>query len=302
MIGLIGYNFCGDVNALDPSPTGITNIQRTKISSGVVNHFNLSSNGSMDFDDTIPASWNFSTIINAGFNGNLNGGSLAEIGSQITSVRVKRREKGAFEWITLYETVINTLDDLSFSYIDRLNINFKEYEYAFVPVMESVEGNYITNDVVSNFKGIYICDANTIYKFKYGVAYNSNDRVQQVGVFTPFGRRMPVVVSNGLLNYETGNISGKIINKSFEKTGKIDRNAIQQEKTALLDYLTNKEPKIIKDWNGNAWLVYITGNPSVTYSNEYGMGIMDVSADWTEIGSMNSKSDLYDANMIPTED
>ena len=70
----------------------------------------------------------------------------------------------------------------------------------------------------------------------------------------------------------------------------------------MLDYLTNKEPKIIKDWNGNAWLVYITGNPSVTYSNEYGMGIMDVSADWTEIGSMNSKSDLYDANMIPTED
>ena len=69
-----------------------------------------------------------------------------------------------------------------------------------------------------------------------------------------------------------------------------------------LNFLTNKKPKLIKDWNGNAWLCYITGNPSVTYDNNYGMGVTTVDTAWTEIGDPTNKSDLYAAGMIPTEE
>ena len=57
--------------------------------------------------------------------------------------------------------------------------------------------------------------------------------------------------------------------------------------------LTNKKPKIIKDWNGQAWLCIITGNPSTSYISNTGMGLMSISADWTEVGDVNNQDDLY---------
>ena len=63
----------------------------------------------------------------------------------------------------------------------------------------------------------------------------------------------------------------------------------------------NKKPKIIKDMNGNNWLVYFTGNPTVTYDNNYAQGMLKVSAQWTEVGDPNDKTDLYENGLIPTK-
>lgn len=47
------------------------------------------------------------------------------------------------------------------------------------------------------------------------------------------------------------------------------------------------------------WLVYITGNPSVSFDDHSGMGWNTMAADWTEIGNPNIKQDMYEAGMIP---
>ena len=65
--------------------------------------------------------------------------------------------------------------------------------------------------------------------------------------------------------------------------------------------MTNKRPKIIKDFNGNAWLIYIIDNVSIDYKNNWGMGIADIAATWIETGDVNNKSDLYKNGLIPTE-
>ena len=39
MIGLLGYNFCSDGNALDPMPTSVNNITTTTIQNGIYDHF-----------------------------------------------------------------------------------------------------------------------------------------------------------------------------------------------------------------------------------------------------------------------
>lgn len=54
--------------------------------------------------------------------------------------------------------------------------------------------------------------------------------------------------------------------------------------------------------NGNQWLLYITGNPSVSFAEGSGMGWATVSADWTEVGDPNDRHDMYEAGMIPEED
>lgn len=302
MIGLLGYNFFADSDCANPSPTYIADVNDTTIQNGIFNHFNIDSSVSFEYSDIIPDKWDFSTVMDANFEGNINAGNLRDIAANITGYRIKRRVKGDFDWVTLKEETISDVDELSFSWIDRLNLNFTNYEYAFVPMMNTIEGTYIIKEIYSKFEGVYICDASTIYKFMYGVAYGDTDRVQQVNVFTPFGREKPIVISNGLINYETGSITGKIFNNDYESTRQIDRNIIAKNRKIILNYLTNKSPKIIKDWNGNAWLVYIINNPSVQYDSNYGMGVINVTADWVEIGDINSKADLYKNGFIPTEE
>ena len=89
--------------------------------------------------------------------------------------------------------------------------------------------------------------------------------------------------------------------ENFDQNKVTDRKAITKEKEVLLNFLMNKKPKMIKDMNGNKWLVFFTGNPSLSYDNNYGQGMVKVNAEWTEIGDSESKDDLYEAGMIPTK-
>ena len=301
MIGLIGYNFCADGNALDPTPTDVNNITYTRVQNGIFDHFNVSRDTSFDYSSIVPTNWDVNTLMNADFAGNTSAGNVAQVASGVTSVRVKRRIKGTFDWITIREIPVSKPEDMSFVITDNLNAYNVEYEYAFVPMMEDVEGSYIIESILSKFEGVFICDVDTVFKFHAGVEYDTNDAIQQVGVFQPFNRKYPIVVSNSIMQYQTGGIGGWVLPEDYEDTHVFDRSKIVKEKEVLLNFLMNKKPKIIKDMNGNNWLVYFTGNPSVTYDNNYGQGMLKVSAKWTEVGDPNDKTDLYENGLIPTK-
>ena len=301
MIGFLGYNFLKDGNALDPTPTNINNITYARVQNGIFDHFNVTRDISFDYTSIIPADWDFNTVMDAGFNGDINAGNVDNLAANVTSVRIKRRIKGTFEWITLREIPISSPNDLSFIITDNLNAYNVEYEYAWVPMTNDVEGNYIIESILSQFQGVFICDVNNIFKLQAGVEYNNNDANQQVGVFQPYNRKYPVIVSNSLINYQTGTISSWVLPEDFEDSKSLDRLEITKEKEAILKFLMNKKPKIIKDTNGNNWLVYFTGNPSMSYNNNYGQGMVKVNAEWTEVGDPNDKTDLYENGLIPTK-
>lgn len=301
MIGLIGYNFCADGNALDPTPTDVNNITYTRVQNGIFDHFNVNRDTSFDYSSIIPTDWDVNTLMNADFAGNTFAGNVAQVASGVTSVRIKRRVKGTFDWITIHEIPVSKPEDMSFVITDNLNAYNVEYEYAFVPVMEDVEGSYIIESILSKFEGVFICDIDTVFKFYAGVEYDGNDAVQQVGVFQPFNRKYPIIVSNSIMQYQTGSIGGWVLPEDYEDTHVFDRSKIVKEKEVLLNFLMNKKPKILKDMNGNNWLVYFTGNPTITYDNNYGQGMLKVAAQWTEVGDPNDKTDLYENGLIPTK-
>ena len=301
MIGLIGYNFCADGNALDPTPTDVNNITYTRVQNGIFDHFNVSRDTSFDYSSIVPTDWDINTLMNADFAGNTSAGNVAQVASGVTSVRIKRRVKGTFDWIMIREIPVSKPEDLSFVITDNLNAYNVEYEYAFVPVMEDVEGSYIIESILSKFEGVFICDIDTAFKFYAGVEYDDNDAVQQVGVFQPFNRKYPIIVSNSIMQYQTGSIGGWVLPEDYEDTHVFDRSKIVKEKEVLLNFLMNKKPKILKDMNGNNWLVYFTGNPTITYDNNYGQGMLKVEAQWTEVGDPNDKTDLYENGLIPTK-
>lgn len=304
MLGLLGYNFLSDKNALDELPTNVTNITSTKLENGIYDHYNVELEADSDYNNVIPTGWDVNTLMDANFNGNINASSISESASDITEIRIKRRVKGEFDWITIKDVYVDDVSDINIVFNDNTNQSGVQYEYTFVPVMNGVEGGYGISEVWSEFRGVYICDADTIYKFYAGVQYGNTDAVQQIGVYAPFGSKYPVVISNGLINYQTGSVSGYVLpdsNEGVELFTNETRRQLMEQRNELVKFLTNKKAKIIKDWNGQAWLCFITGNPSTSYEQNTGMGLMRVSADWTEIGDVNSEEDLYDTGLLSVE-
>lgn len=298
MLQFVGYNFFSDVNALDSAPSSVDNITSTQLSNAIFDHFNVTKNTGTPFSTTIPANWDYDTILDADFAGNLNAGNVDFLIDQISAIKIKRRVQGTFNWLTLKTIPVNDVEDLTFVFNDFLNAYGVTYEYALVPVLNDIEGNYIINSVFSQFNGVFIGDAEQTFKFLYDVEYGTNARNQQVGTFQPLGKQYPIIVANGLLSYESGSVSATILNDDYEDTGVIDPVAIVQKKTIIKDYLTNKKAKLLKDWSGNVWLCMITDNVQVTYRNGSGMRIPQIQFNWVQIGDASNQSDLYNNGVI----
>lgn len=298
MLQFVGYNFFADVNVLDSAPSSVDNITSTQLSNAIFDHFNVTKNTNTLFSTDIPANWDYDTILDASFDGVLNAGNVDFLVDQISAIKIKRRAQGTFNWLTLKTIPVDNIEDLTFVFNDFLNGYGITYEYALVPVLNDIEGNYIINSVFSQFNGVFIGDAEKTFKFLYDVEYGSNARNQQVGTFQPLGKQYPIIVANGLLSYESGSVSATILNDDYEDTGIIDPSAIVQKKTIIKDYLTNKKAKLLKDFNGNVWLCMVTDNVQVTYRTGSAMSIPQIQFNWVQIGDANNQSDLYANGVI----
>ena len=297
MFQFVGYNFFSDGDALNTAPSNVDNITNVKLTNAIFDHFNVTRNTNTAVSTTIPTQWDYDTVMDADFAGNIEAGNVDFLIEQISAIKIKRRVQGTFNWLTLKTIPVNTVEDLTFVFNDLLNQNNVTYEYALVPIIEDVEGEYIINTVLSRFNGVFIGDAETIYKFLYEVEYGNNQRNQQIGVFQVLGKQYPVFVANGELSYESGSVTATILNEDFQQNG-IDRTAITQLKDAIKDFLTNRKAKILKDWNGNEWLCIVNSNIGVTYKSSYGMGIPVINFEWTEVGDAQSQQDLYNNGIL----
>lgn len=297
MFQFVGYNFFSDGDALNTAPSNVDNITTVNLSNAIFDHFNVTRNTNTAVSTTIPTQWDYDTVMDADFNGNIEAGNVDFLIDQISAIKIKRRVQGTFNWLTLKTIPVNTVEDLTFVFNDLLNQNNVTYEYALVPIIEDVEGEYIINTILSQFNGVFIGDADTIYKFLYEVEYGNNQRNQQIGVFQVLGKQYPVFVANGELSYESGSVTATILNEDFQQNG-INRTAITQRKNAIKDFLTNRKAKILKDWNGNEWLCIVNSNIGVTYKSSFGMGIPVINFEWTEVGDAQNQQDLYNNGIL----
>lgn len=297
MIGFCGYNFCRDIDSLNPFPTNLTNITSTQIQNAIYEHIDISKNVSFSYTNELPE-WDFDTIIDCDFETGVGAGNVDFTLSQLTSIKIKRRKKGDFSWITIQEIPVNSEADLNMVKFDYFVPSNEEFEWALVPILNGVEGQYIVGSLVTEFNGVFISDVTNTFRLDARVSYEGRSSLQSVGQITPLGRRFPVVIKNGEADYEVGTVSGTLLNDSFFINGEINRKEIVDKINSFNSFLKNGKPKIIKDYNGNIWLVLITSNISVSYDNNYGMGIASVSFDWTEQGKYDNEDDLYDNGLI----
>lgn len=292
----LGYDFLRDKYCWQPTPTDFTNINNIRIENGIYDHMNITKDVDFDYTTELPGKWNLQTQFDADFNGTITAGNVDYILAQISSIKVKRRVKGTFDWITLFTVPINKVSDVDFVRYDYIAKNNETYEYAIVPVIGNTEGEYSINSVKSEFYGIFITDNKSSYKFLEGASYSGNERSNQTGIFEPYGSKYPVVIKNGALSYDKGTLTGTVI--TFDANQELDREGTIERLKAIENFLTEPTGKILKDFNGNIWLVSITDNIPVTYYSEVGMGFAQVSFNWNEIGSATDSGDLYYNNLI----
>ena len=63
--------------------------------------------------------------------------------------------------------------------------------------------------------------------------------------------------------------------------------------------IENKKAKILKDFNGNMWLIFCTGAPSISYNSQWGNNMMEMSFQWGEIGDPNNVQDMQNVGLWP---
>lgn len=227
----------------------------------------------------------------------------------ITNILVKRQDVADISgtWLTLYSQPITQASDMNFTFIDFFNQYGKTYKYALVPLLTQqqsgveveVEGGYtVSNKVQSVFDGVFIADSTGSQKCKANVGYGNVDMNQVVGSITPIGAKYPIVITNSQNQYHNGSISGTIVPDDYYFNGNLSRIDMVNKRNELEQFLTNKRAKIIKDWNGNIWLVMIMDNVSCTFNNNYGMGIVNFSTNWVEVGDPTNQQDLQATGLI----
>ena len=261
---------------------------------------------------------------------------------EITKILVKRKdlEDVTGTWLTLFSINITQASDMNFTVIDYFNRCGREYQYALVPIMVQdqsgisveIEGSYTASEEVSsNFDGVFVCDNTGIQKLKAGVEYNDASRRQAVGVIETIGNQYPIIVSNNKLDYFQATLAGYILHEGFysvkdypvlqeliTNTGghiitndnqslvaltyehgmSLNRKQLVAVRQVLEKFLTNKSPKILKDWNGNIWLIAFNSDVSIDFVNEWGMGLAKFSASWSEIGNAEDQQSLQESGLI----
>ena len=290
---LMNYNFLTDKSTIDPSPAYIPMANGVQLTNAIFNSFDLSSNGSMAYSTTIPSEWDSSTIMQTNFNGNVNAGNVDYSTQDLAGVRIKRRIKGTFAWITLYDVAMESASGLAFTKYDLLNQHGVTYEYAFVPYLnDNTECAYIIKEVDSTLDGVFVCSPGSIAKFYGGLSYGTGSMANKTDIFEPLGSQYPVVVSNANTQYYSGSLTATAMTYNQLMNDKFDRYSTSQYLQLLMKFITDKSTKIIKDWNGNLWLAAIVDNAQVSYNNNVGMGIGDVSFNFVEIGSAQDQNTL----------
>ncbi|MDD3267229.1 MAG: hypothetical protein PHC75_08655 [Burkholderiales bacterium] len=292
-----GMSFIGSTNSNFASPIYRDDVDYMEVKNGIIDDLYLTANVTDAYTTEIPTIWDYDTILHAKFEGDLFAGNADFSMNTVSHLRVKRRKKGTYKWVTLFEIPINKKEDFNFTKTDRYARGKTEYEWAIVPVLNGTEGNYNIASLTTSFEGIFIVDANKIYHSKYNIGHINPKRQKPSTVVVPIDRRYPFVISNGEVNYYSGEIKATFIEESVDgEDTAFNFERAWEYRDGFKDWLLNGSPKIIKYDDGRMWLVMVTGD--IDEETDGHWDNVKTTFGFTEIGDCESNQDLYNNGLI----
>lgn len=241
--------------------------------------------GTVNINLTHPKQWDYDTRFYAKFQNNLYAGNVDYASDIVSFIKIKRREATEHKWLTLYQFPIMSNEDFHFELFDQYVQNKHEYYYSLVPVMGSIEGNINQNNIVSSFDDYYILDKNVSYPIHFNVDISETIN-KASSIITTLGRKYPFIVSNGLAEYKSGNMQFYLLPL---KDCMINEDALYAYQEKFNKWIINGEPKIIKGYDEKIYMIKITSNIDITYTDN----LPQYSFEFTEVGNFLDQNDLY---------
>lgn len=297
MNSFLSYNLLSDGNSIDPVPTQNFTVDELTIFNGMIDYFYISKD--VDFEYAEPLSWDDDTIAFADYDYTLNAGNLPQGTLDFTHISIVRNDGDG--WKVLSSKPISALADIGFEYIDNVPVNGLT-KYAFLRIqngqMKTIAGLITETNLCFNF--CYLSERTDTKKLYIDVNYSDTQRVNPNSVFEPIGRKYPIYISNAVTNYQSGRISTNYLNHEYIKNGLSfhNRNLIRRDREEFLNFLMDDNAKLYKDWNSNAWLIMVHGNPSIGYTNTSANGLANIEFSYVQIGDIDNPNDWVEFSLI----
>ena len=210
---------------------------------------------------------------------------------QIILIKLQKNGNNEHEWLKLFEIPISKNTDFDFELFDRYAQANQDYYYSLIPVINSVESNLNKSQIKSEFYSYFLVDKTLNFPIFLNTSLNL-ELQNQTNIVNTLGSKYPFVISNTSNRYMSGNLTfGLIPVRNCElivEDGYFYRKNFEE-------WITNGEPKIIKDWTGQIYMVHITDAIPIDYSF-YDMPTYTIH--FVEIGNPLNEDDLYYNNFI----
>ena len=299
----LNSQFIGDTHSICYSPTDTDKFNTVKLQNAIFDAFYLTNDIYTAPSGSYPKAWDVDTIMYAEFKDTVSAGSVDWQKKDTPVYLVKRRESGGDDssWITIAKYDIVDGDTVNQATIDFLNASKTMYDYAFVPIRNGSEGEYIMNTVLSEFDGICVMERGSYWWSPITDAKVDTTRNIEKSFNTMLNNRYPISVTRAITNYDSGSATGMFVPYDEDECRFINdaESRIPYQKK-FMDFLTNYQPKIFKTLDGRIWLVDVVPSPEDRASNYYDERYVTFS--WHEIGRYDSEKDLYRSNLITVEE
>lgn len=292
----LGTTFESSTQSLSNATAETSELTALTFTGLVLDEFYVTRDVLIKYNWTIPNGWDFNTILHAYFQNNTYGGNVAYSATVVDRIKIKKRFKGEFAWKTIHEKKITCADDFEIEFYDYYEPNHTDVEYAYVAVIGNTDTDVISTEVRSEFETYFICDMDETHPIIVDVDHQIQYNRESSTIISP-GRKYPYVVHNGMAKYYSGTMTATFI--EFDKDCHLNVDNAWRYRDKIDEFLTNGRAKILKSYDGQIWMVSVTGNISRTYSGFWQK--ISQSFDWVEQGNTNSIADLYDNGFINTD-
>lgn len=301
----LGFNFLGaDEMTVPISPTIASDNTSVELSSVMADTLAITKNTDFVPTDEVNTEWDFDTILIADFDQDTLAGNVKWAIESVSHIAVKRRIVGSYKWITLAVQEVNGIEDLNIGGTD-ITCESLEYEYAILPILNNIEGEYSSAFADVTNEDLVIIDKTGIYHTPITDGYCDTTDVHPNSVLELLHNRYPTVVRNTDANYETIQVTGEFLPFNGD-TDCVNLDILNDDKAndrkrilyrrEIKEFLTNGRTKVLKNVDGQCWLVYVTTPPTDSADGYY--NIRKLSFGCTETGSLRSEEDLYYAGLI----
>ena len=263
-----------------------TSVTDITLRSGIYDDLFCSDNPDKDTKD-----WDYDTRFYARFQNNLYAGNVDYSASNVSMMRIKRRKNNEHEWIRIHEIPIEKNSDFDFEFFDRYAQACQDYYYALIPMINSIEGNMSKSRIYSEFDSYFITDKSISYPIIIDTSL-SLEIQKQTSIVNTMGSKYPFVISNSINNYKKGSLQFGLVPMIDCELYPEDGYEYRQQ---FEKWITNGEPKILKDWTGQIFMIQIIDTIPIDFSF---WKLPSYTLNFVEVGDSSNEDDLYYNNFI----